>query len=769
MVQRVIDPNNLKKGAELEIHELAGARGLDSARFRVQDVFPGGMGVVLQLQHLDTKELFALKVIRQEFLGKETTWGRFIEELKWWLTLSACEGVAEAYCIARVNEVPCMCAAWLHHGNLRQFIGRSKPKFIFKTMIRIIRTLEWAHAKHKVIHRDLKPENILLDQDWHAFVSDWGLVKPLNSFFEESKRSSSDTTNLSPQLTQTGQGVGTLLYAAPEQILGLQTVDLRADIYSLGCMLFEWETGRPPFLGSSQTEIAQKQLQMPPPKLEGNTILGLENVITRCLEKDLAKRFEAYDSLAKAILAVAAQKGICVEDYQPSERYHREKPGSDELQNRLKELDYSEKGISTIPTHEINALLDQFAAESALGNYKKGASMLAPFYIADMCRKLRDWTYCHGIAVNYGLSLSMAHPDQTEAIEVFESLSDAEPKTPEYFVNFSLTLHRNNEHSKAETIARAGLRKHPNDRDLLGNLTNALRFQMEHSQALRSAKRRLDLGRDIHALEEVGALLKEIGDSQEENWPEATKYYKSAVRYLKEAKALNPRYLPARVSLVMALRKLYRFGDASEECEALKGFAENRSPVETSVCLSAELLDDTKSYRECIDFCEEWIPILTFDINKSWLERTKAHVLVDHFMIGKEQDGKRVIIDEAVQFFHKRATDTLTASAEDLLYWARINEWMGHPNISFELLEVILDKKPEWWEPLTYKAQLLSRQGDSEKSLEAAKVAVKLAPYRPEPLDQLAVLYNSAGLHQEEEATKEKANEIFELRKSLCQ
>lgn len=391
----MIDFSNLKRGAEVELPDLTAFRKLSGARFVVQEVFQGGMGICLKLRHVGTNEAFALKVIKPEFLGEQTTWARFVEELKWWLTLSACEGVAEAYCIANVNEIPCMCAAWLHHGNLRQFIGRSQPEFIFQTMVRVVRTLEWAYTKHKVIHRDLKPENILLDQDWRAFVSDWGLAKALISFFEEGRRSSDGVATGSSRLTQAGHIVGTMLYAAPEQILGLSIIDHRADIYSLGCILFEWETGRPPFIGRDHMQIAQQHVQTLPPKLGGmfgKTNLGLEDVIACCLEKDPSRRFQDYDNFAQAMLSVAKNRNLRAADFCPTERYYRAKPGSNELQKQLKTLEYSPQGFASVKEEEVLKHFNQAMAESALGYHAKAAKILAPFYIAEMCREVEFWT-----------------------------------------------------------------------------------------------------------------------------------------------------------------------------------------------------------------------------------------------------------------------------------------------------------------------------------------------------------------------------------------
>lgn len=562
-----------------------------------------------------------------------------------------------------------------------------------------------------------------------------------------------------------------MLYAAPEQILGLSTIDHRADIYSLGCILFEWETGRPPFMGIDHMEVARQHVQAAPPKLggvPGKTNLGLENVIACCLEKDPGRRFQDYDSLAQAMLSVAKHKNFRVTDFRPAERYHRAKLGSDELQKQLAAVKYSPQGYAWIDEKEMLKHLDQAMAESALGNYAKAAKILAPFYVIEMCRKVRFWAISHIIAMNYGLFLCQSQAGQLEAVAVFESLLGAEPKPPEFFVNYSLALLRSGDFKKTEAVARQGLIANPNDTELIGNLSIGLRGQGKFIEALDAVEKRLAISRDVHALEEAGNTLKDLGDAREEDWPKATGYYKSALAYLTEAKKLNPRYMVARVAMAMVLRKLYRFGDASDECQAIREFAENRSQVETGACLMAELLSDVRKYGECVEFCDKWIPTLTISVHRTWMERMRACVLVDHFMIGMEREGVRAMQEQAVLFFQSQTSSPQTPSAKDLLYWARINEWMGHPKQALEIAERAVHIAPRGWEAFGYKAQFLSRLGNHEDAILAAQKSIELAPYRPEPIDNLVRIHQCAGNLKSADAARIKADEIFTLRKRLC-
>jgi serine/threonine protein kinase len=252
-------------------------------------VVHGGMGTCVKIQ--DTYGgIYALKASQGFWVEDRVAWDRFIEEMKVWLTLSSCDGVVEAYCITRMNELPCICAQWMEGGHLRPLMSRKDPEFFSASVYRLVRTLKWVYNQYRIMHRDLKPENILLDRAQLVYISNWGLARPLA---KESKLADLSIARLKstsrPELTQSGEFLGTIFYASPEQIVGSKTIDYRSDIYSLGCILFEWETGHPPFIGKTPEEIAFQHLYQEPPRLGRrfrSTTFGAEKLIARCLEKD---------------------------------------------------------------------------------------------------------------------------------------------------------------------------------------------------------------------------------------------------------------------------------------------------------------------------------------------------------------------------------------------------------------------------------------------------------------------------------------------------
>jgi beta-lactam-binding protein with PASTA domain/tRNA A-37 threonylcarbamoyl transferase component Bud32 len=143
--------------------------------------------------------------------------------------------------------------------------------------------LAYAH-RHDVVHRDVKPGNVLITDEGLVKVTDFGIARALNT--EES-------------LTQTGAVMGTATYFSPEQAEGLG-VDRRSDIYSLGVVLFEMVTGRPPFVADSPVAVASKHVREQPPlprELNPAVPEGLEAIILKCLAKSPEHRYATAEEL----------------------------------------------------------------------------------------------------------------------------------------------------------------------------------------------------------------------------------------------------------------------------------------------------------------------------------------------------------------------------------------------------------------------------------------------------------------------------------------
>jgi beta-lactam-binding protein with PASTA domain/tRNA A-37 threonylcarbamoyl transferase component Bud32 len=148
--------------------------------------------------------------------------------------------------------------------------------------------LGYAH-KHGVIHRDVKPGNVLITDEGQVKVTDFGIARAINT--EES-------------LTQTGAVMGTATYFSPEQAEGVG-VDARSDIYSLGVVLFEMVTGRPPFLGDTPVAVASKHVRdHPPAPRELNPAIPptFEAIILKAMAKDASHRYATAEDLRADLL-----------------------------------------------------------------------------------------------------------------------------------------------------------------------------------------------------------------------------------------------------------------------------------------------------------------------------------------------------------------------------------------------------------------------------------------------------------------------------------
>jgi serine/threonine protein kinase len=149
--------------------------------------------------------------------------------------------------------------------------------------------LGYAHSR-RVLHRDVKPENILL-AGGRALVADFGLARAIGA--ADYRR-----------LTETGVIVGTVFYMSPEQLREDRDLDQRADIYSLGCILYEMLAGGPPFTGRSLTEVATRILRAPVPSVSrarAGVPAAVDAALARAVAKSAAARFATMQEFAAAL------------------------------------------------------------------------------------------------------------------------------------------------------------------------------------------------------------------------------------------------------------------------------------------------------------------------------------------------------------------------------------------------------------------------------------------------------------------------------------
>jgi serine/threonine protein kinase/tetratricopeptide (TPR) repeat protein len=157
--------------------------------------------------------------------------------------------------------------------------------------------LDYAHGEG-VIHRDIKPENILLSRHGHAMLADFGIARGALLL------SGARTTGSA--ITEAGMAIGTAEYMSPEQALGDNDIDGRTDIYSLGCVVYEALTGRPPFTGTTALSIVAQHVGIPAPSLatrRAELNPSLIHAVAKTLEKDRNDRFPTAAAFVQALAA----------------------------------------------------------------------------------------------------------------------------------------------------------------------------------------------------------------------------------------------------------------------------------------------------------------------------------------------------------------------------------------------------------------------------------------------------------------------------------
>ncbi len=750
----------LRAGSPIELPELSGYVSHGSTVFTVEGVFQGGMGVCVHLRHTPSGDEFALKGVRPDFIDEQATTDRFLDELRVWLSASSCTLVAEALAVVRINEMPCVLATWMQNGDLAHAIPRLTKTGKIEALLRIARGLSWVKSNLGVIHRDLKPANVLLDARDLAYVADWGLARPIGRVLKSIGAEAAAEAVDRPDRTQKGSFLGTVTYAAPEQIMGSDLVDHRADIYALGCMMFELETGAPPFLGRSVREVAVRHLRETPKKLGGwlkSTELGLEHVIARCLEKSPDARYQSYESLEAELLSVARRHGVRVDRCNVGTRYKRTILGRGVEQQTAHIESAAVSGVgdcALVEFEHVAPYLEEANNLVALRRFAEAERLLRPHVIPEALDS-RGWGPQHAVAVNYGLCLVKLGRD-LDADALFGALAQAEPKPAEFYINYSLALLGLGKWRDATDLCRAGVRAYPSDLDIQGNLTIAFSNSGAHEEAFDSALKRLNLRRDVHALEEATAvLLRQARAIRNANLPRAIEIAKATGELVKEAISLNPSFYTVRLQEI-ALRRFACDDQALTSLAQAMLDADDCPPAFQRLALAEliEHLSEGKAFESALALIEK-----SQLGDEPRFKETKLRTIARRKMIGMEtRDGKRVVVPQVVDFFLQESSP---GGYRDPVLAAELQDWLGRQDPAIKTLEAHLSTSPCDWDGNRLMAMIHLRQGHNSKAVEFAQALVTHAPWRAESYDWLAYVADKVGRADLVEFAKTKGDQIF--------
>src|SRR5437773_1010187 len=279
----------------------------------LEEIGRGGMGVIYRARQRHSRRIVALKRILSYHADSQETLARFRREAQAAASLDH-PNILPIYEVSECDDgLPFFSMKFAGGGSLLEAAPalRSEPRRAVALMAKVVRAVQNAHGQG-ILHRDLKPGNILLDRRVEPLVSDFGLAKWLDT---------------SSHLTRTLTIFGTPGYIAPEQVNGSASkLGPASDVYSLGAILFDLLTGRPPFLGEHALKVIQQASEKPAPKLR-TLVPGLdrdlETICAKSLEREPDARYRSAGALAEDLERWLEGRHIVARPVSPAARAWR--------------------------------------------------------------------------------------------------------------------------------------------------------------------------------------------------------------------------------------------------------------------------------------------------------------------------------------------------------------------------------------------------------------------------------------------------------------
>ncbi|CAN5902227.1 hypothetical protein BH11MYX3_BH11MYX3_47390 [soil metagenome] len=281
--------------------------GATVGSYRITDqISVGGMGTVFRAEHTLIGRIAAVKILHPELSGSRDIVNRFFNEAKATTTIKH-PGIVEVFDFGYMPSGHAFLVMEFLEGQplsqrmkSRGIVPEAEAALIMRG---VCSALAAAHAKG-IVHRDLKPDNIFVVPDADAplgertKILDFGIAKLTD-------------VGLAGSATKTGAVMGTPTYMSPEQCSGRGNVDLRADLYSIGCMLYELVAGRPPFMNEGAGELIGSHLFVEPEPLSRHAQVTpeMERLVMSLLEKRPENRIQSAPELGQELVQIAQMHG----------------------------------------------------------------------------------------------------------------------------------------------------------------------------------------------------------------------------------------------------------------------------------------------------------------------------------------------------------------------------------------------------------------------------------------------------------------------------
>lgn len=298
----------VKKSENWQVGERLGGR------WPIHKILRGGMGIVFIVYDESSGSLMAVKTFIGDFFDEShDAHLRFKQEASVWISLGRHPNIAYAQRVVNINNKPHIFLEYVSGGDLQQLIGATILKGnlseVVKYALQFCDGMIFAISRGLKVHRDIKPSNCLITETGDLKITDFGLAKLAGSIFEAPDSTSTEhPQGISDRLmTNTGVGAGTAPYMAPEQFVDAKNVDVRADIFSFGAMLFQMFSGELPFRGAeSWEEMAVQRIISPPPLTSSGSRL-FDEIVARSLRPDPNERYATFQEVRESLASVYEQ------------------------------------------------------------------------------------------------------------------------------------------------------------------------------------------------------------------------------------------------------------------------------------------------------------------------------------------------------------------------------------------------------------------------------------------------------------------------------
>lgn len=471
------------------------AGDLIQERWDVHRVMQGGMGIVYVVYDRKWREVFAAKTFQNEvFARNPNIKAMFEKEALAWVNLDLHQNITEARFLHVIDDQPFLFLEYVAGGDLSRWIGTPRLTNdlaqVLRFGIQFCDGMRHVIAKGIKAHRDIKPQNCLVTQDGILKVTDFGLAKVWDEAIglDGGYITSEDPK---PGLSQTGTAAGTCTHMAPEQFKDSKHVDMRADIYSFGVMLFQMLSGELPFIGRSFEEFAALHIRSTAPlhKIQNHRI---RLVIEKCLRKEPADRYADFGELRRDLAAAhKAETG-----FPAPESVTGDELTAFHLVNKGKSLGDLGRIDDSLVCFDKAISLDPFLAAAWLN---KGASL------AEIERHTESLVcFDRALALNppppvvWAIWANKGHAliglgRSGEAVSALQKASELNPVDPAVWFRMGCALAKMDKHEEAIAAYRSVIRLDPKSVEVWFNMGHSMGLRGRHADLIKCCDRALEI------------------------------------------------------------------------------------------------------------------------------------------------------------------------------------------------------------------------------------------------------------------------------------